>query len=336
MEKPYLLLSSCLMGIGISLCQNTLYGSISYLSMNFGQEIYLWVCAMINLPCLPVSLYQLVQEKRYSVSDPTSASTPLLSHINDINEYQNQRNETKRLCWQLCATYLIGAVLIGAIPFIHTKSALLGLSLVVGFLQANSFCVAFRMVSLPTSGEAKFLQAALSFGFQGSSICVLFSQILSGFRVNTKPESFDMPMMNFYFVNACFSFVSILGVYNFYRMSTTFTYHNNINDRTESQIETSTSADKKSLFSWKGSGLDKTWQVVLALFVTIFGSVIIFPFYSYIPSSEGTLMANMILNRNLFYVKAISDTGKTQYPFSYKIGYLSKILGVFNRTIIAI
>ncbi len=50
------------------------------------------------------------------------------------------------------------------------------------------------------------------------------------------------------------------------------------------------------------------FEPAVGLFLAIFASMLLFPFYSYVPSAKGTMSASATLATNLFYVKTFSDT----------------------------
>lgn len=116
---------------------STLYGSISYFSEQFGSDAFIWVNVMVNFPSLPVALYQLYKRKFEESGTPQ-----------DVVESD---------CKRLIRDFAVTGVLIFSLPFVHNSLVLYLLSFVVGVIQANTFCIGFRlMTTTAASGRRSF------------------------------------------------------------------------------------------------------------------------------------------------------------------------------------
>jgi len=290
-----LLFSVAWVGVGISICQNAIFSSISYFSMQFGEDIFLWICFMVFAPALPVSVFQMKQNEK-------------------VNREEHLKRRTSS-CVRIFLAFATNVMFLILLSYVSSKWALLGLTFAVSLVQTNTFCIAFRLVSSLPNQEMERLQASISFGYQGSTACVILAQFLAKFE----PDSGDVETFWFYALNACCLIFSSIGLFHFYLATS------DSDDFASNEIGSSLLGPGRhdSLSMWKqvkSRVKDPFW----GLFVTIYCSIVIFPFYSFVPSSDGSLISDMRLARNLVYVKTICDSFSRPIAAMVPVRYRAK------------
>lgn len=273
-------------GIGLSLSFTALQSSVAYWTPRYGKDSYIWLNVAIYAPSLPVSVlvyWVNSNEKKKCKSD----SDKLFC-------------DTRRVLF--CMSFLSGLSLL--VPTVSSLEALLALTFCIGLFSSLAFCVAVQVVMRNTGGGV--YEASLTFGYQASVFVTLLVQIASSLQ----PTSSLQDLWLFFGLNAAIGLSCTLPTW-------LFAMHWIWADRQESDnglfVSTESSEEAFLLESHSSSPenfalfreIAHSWT---ALFFTTLGSLAIFPFFAFVPSSSSEPMADAMLAMKVFYAKAICDS----------------------------
>ncbi|GBG32397.1 Hypothetical Protein FCC1311_086222 [Hondaea fermentalgiana] len=226
-------------------------------------------------------------------------------------------------------------------------ASLLLVCFVLGVCSTVSLEYALQMILMLSANASEEscskLKAAVFSGYQASSLLCLIAKLISGLD----PMSHDSVVSAFFIMLALIALSLLLAVFYFARccvarlsdydavptsiplednedshsplmqgepvesfdVDDSDTFSLNTTPTTTTTITTATTrtgsrADSRS--SWYEAAL-LTRECALSLFLTIFASMLVFPFYAFVPSSEGGEAAQARLASVLFYAKTFSD-----------------------------
>ncbi len=288
--------------LGVQLGVNVVFGSVAEYSSRFGSGSFLWINVAVYLPFLPVSL--LSPQLRFSLERGRGVRASARAGVVAPELVMVLFGASGVLCTLLGLAGRHLAPLLVAVSFIGALSA----------LQYN----AIMSLAMQVASQG-WHEMAVSFGFQASIFVVLAARELLGARLVS-------------LACAAVLVASSSGVYAFCDVvapgsgvpadlespeARPEARLGRAQAQAQAQAQQPAQAQRSggSVSDGDSAGgatqrelLRVVWPHALTLFLTVFGSVLLFPFFSYAPSSAPAAERRADFSTVLFYVKSVADT----------------------------
>jgi hypothetical protein len=281
---------------------NVVFGNVADYSSRFGSGSFLWINVAVYLPFLPVSL--LSPRLRFSLERGRGVRASARAGVVAPELVMALFGASGLLCALLGPLGRHFALLLAAVSCIGALSA----------LQYN----AVMSLAMQAASEG-WHEMTVSFGFQASIFVVLAARELLGVR----------------FLSLACAVVLVASSSGVYLFCDAAAPGSGVSADIESpdastgrphaqalaQVQAQSQAQTPALTQHTGGGgggnaggatqrelLRVVWPHALTLFLTVFGSVLLFPFFSYAPSSAPSAERRADFSAVLFYVKSVADT----------------------------
>lgn len=270
-------------GTGISISAVSLQSSVAYFSNLYGKESFLWINIAIYLPALPVSLFMIHWSTLQRGKCPDSEQTWC---------------ETRRLI----VSFVLLAVIGMSVASTNSLWSLLLVSFMTGVFSTVAYCSAFQIAM--SCADADNLRIGLNLGYQGSVVVVIVAQELSGLQ----PGSALADVWFFFSVVALLSLAATVSAYKLGIVCIKLSSETSESLLSDELLPDGHAdrEDEEEKYSYS-EVLVEIRSYAMVLFATVFGSIVIFPFYSYVPSSSSSEVTQRFLPMYMFYTKSFSD-----------------------------
>jgi hypothetical protein len=294
--------------LGIQLGVNVVFGSVADYSSRFGSGSFLWINVAVYLPFLPVSLlsprllFSLERGRGVRASARAGVVAP-------------------ELVMALFGASGLLCALLG--PVGRHLPLLLVVVSCIGALSALQYNA---VMSLAMQAASKgWHEMAVSFGFQASIFVVLAARELLGARLVSLACAVVLVASSSGVYLFCDAVAPGSGVSADIESpdASTGRPRAQAQAQVQAQPQAQSQAQPPAQTQHTGGGgggsgnaggatqrelLRVVWPHALILFLTVFGSVLLFPFFSYAPSSAHSAERRADFSAVLFYVKSVADT----------------------------
>lgn len=281
-------------GIGATTAYTAILSNVKWYTDMFGPQSYLYLTLGIYGPALPMVLLQGLFDSRFN------------------NKYGQARAFLFRFL--ACSIILASCLVFLAIRKPRSLSEAIAVAIIVGIISGCSYGTSMQVVTIV--GEP-YANALFALGFQGSGLFVLVVALVSGISQHVN-EGFSIPqneVTGFFGTCALFQVFSLLA---FLRLQKNPAYINvkksvrGGDDDPQNLKLLDGKSSVESITSTIGVShlLRKLAPVLLSLTLTIFGNIVLLPFYSYVKCSSSSRMWGEHcenISTYLFYCKVIPD-----------------------------